>query len=469
MKRWLCKQIFIFSILALLLTSFNSVGEDNTKITPFKIDRHWIYISQQDDFKTFEINEYFYVNNTGETTFNGSFCIWIQNNSIIGAECCNYHPNMACRYNEIGSGECFYLNKTDDNNLFLGNPFLNGNRLSYYGQKETFSITAFSTINTSLKKSTLHFNATIGFPSRSREKENFQGRGVHLTSENLEVGMLPEIDPFMPYNITSIENITIFNNGTNTEIIGFNISDIPKGWTVGIYNNTEKINNISLSPQEHANLILIIKAPSYLASIYVRYTTQIDINGKESTGTFKKRYLYDTKKLTYEVFLLNKDDLEVSDDLILVHDELYWLEEYGRYWFYAKNDDIESNSSTIITMSLIKTPDSQSNLYTILLFLIVIFIIVILILKKTDFFKEKDALQKKDNSSEKLKPKLIKENKERKIKELEEQKKEVLSAIKRVDREFNDKILSKKDYERFRASYKKRAVEILKEIDRLKE
>jgi hypothetical protein len=86
------------------------------------------------------------------------------------------------------------------------------------------------------------------------------------------------------------------------------------------------------------------------------------------------------------------------------------------------------------------------------------------LLKKIDFFKEKKALQKQDISKEKGKfPE------EKRIKELEEQKNKVLSAIKRVEREFEDEIINKKDYERLRAAYKKRAVEILKEIDRLKE
>lgn len=470
MKTLLQKKIFIFASLVLLLIPINAIGEDNTTISPIKIDRHWIYIYQQDDFKTFEINEYFYINNTGETTFNDSFFIWIQNNSIIGADCCNYNPNEACRYNEIGSGECFYLNKTEDNNLFVGYPFLNGNKLSYYGQRETFSINAFSTKNSSLKSSTLHLNATIGVPSRSREQENFQGIGVHLTSENLDVGMLPVIDPHMPFNITTIENITLFNNGTTTEVIDFNISNLSEGWNVEIWDYTGLINNVSLSPQEYVNLTLMIRAPSYLASIYVRYTTQIGIDGDESRGSFIKKYHYDTKKVTYEVYLLNKDDLEVSDELIMVHDELYWLEEYERYWFYAKIDDVSSNSYTMIKMKLINTTGDESNIYTILiLILIVIFIITIALLKKIDFFKGKNAIQKKDISPEKSKLKLIKENKEKRIKELEEQKKEVLSSIKRVEREFKDEILSKKDYERFRTAYKNRAVEILKEIDRLNE
>ena len=69
---------------------------------------------------------------------------------------------------------------------------------------------------------------------------------------------------------------------------------------------------------------------------------------------------------------------------------------------------------------------------------------------------ETKNLQKKEKDSDK---KLI---------ELQEQKKKILSAIKRVESEFKDEIISKEEYEQLRAAYKKRAVKILKEIDRLK-
>ena len=465
MKKCLRKQMFISALLALLLIPTNAVGEDTTKSSPIKIDRHWIYILQLDDLKTFEINEYFYINNTGETAFNDTFYIWIQNNSIISADSCNYTTNMACRYKETRDGECFYLNKTDEDNIYIGYPFLNENKLSYYGQRETFSITAFSITNTSLKNDTLNLNATIGVPSISREQKNFQDIGVHLTSENLNVWMLPVIDLYMPFNITTIENITLFNNGTDTEVIGFSISDLPGGWTAEIWNDTKRLDNVSLSSQEYVNLTLIVKAPSYLASIYVGYISQMGINGDQTKGSFIKRYLYETTKITYEVFLLNKDGVEVSNDLIMIHDELYWIENYGRYWFYAKNEEVQPNSYTTMSMKLEKNTDGKSNIYIILILVfIVILIVVILLLKWLDFFKEKKTLQNQDVSKEKGKF-----TEEKRIKDLEEQKEKVVSAIKRVENEFKDGIISKEDYEQVRASYKKRAVEILKEIDKLRE
>ncbi len=55
------------------------------------------------------------------------------------------------------------------------------------------------------------------------------------------------------------------------------------------------------------------------------------------------------------------------------------------------------------------------------------------------------------------------------IKELEALKDKVLQAIKRVDQELEDGLISKDDHEHIRAGYKKRAVEILKEMDGLKD
>jgi hypothetical protein len=455
----LYRQFFICALLTLLLIPTTSIGE-NTTTGPIKIDRHLIYIFQQDDLKTFYVNEYFIINNTGKSPFNDSFYIWIQNNSIISAECCNYTLNMASRYDEIGCKECFYLDKTHDNNLYVGYPILSENRLSYYGQRESISINVFSTTNASLNKDTLKLNATIGGSSIHREQKNFQGTGLHLTSESLDIGMLQEIDPYMSFNITTIENITLLNNGSDSEIISFNISDLPQGWYAEIWNDTIKINNVSLSPQEYANLKLIIKAPSNLASIYVGYSTQVGLEGDETKGSFIKKYICDTEKVTYEVFLLTIDELEVSEDLKMVHDELFWREEYGRYWFIAKNDEVLPNSYTVISMKLEKTVGDQPNPYIIwILVIIVILIIGILLLKKIDFFKEKVILKKLNNSKKK----------EDRIKELEKQKEKVLSAIKRVEREFEDEIINKEDYEHLRAAYKKRAVEILKEIDRLKD
>lgn len=456
MKVWLCKQILICMFLVLLLIPSAVYGE-NITTSSIKIDGHWIYIFQLDDLNTFEVNEYLHINNTGETTFNDTFKIWIQNNSNIASDCCNYISNMACRYNATGEKECFFLNKFDDTNLYFGYPILSEDRLSYYGQKEFIKITAYSITNPFLENDTLHLNATIGGKSISREQKNFQDNGIHLTSENLDIGMQPIIGLYMLYHIMTIENLTIFNKGIDTEVIGFIINELPQGWAAEIWNDTEKLNNISLSPQEFANLTLVITAPSNIASIYVRYITQINTEGDEVKDIFLKKYLYETTIVSYEVYLSSIDELDVSNDLIMVHDEIFWIEDYERYWFIARSNDVQPNSNTTISIKFEKTDDSQLNPFSIVILIFIIFLIItILLLKRVGFFKEKEVLQKRENYLD------------NRIKELQEQKKKILSAIKRVEQEFKEEIISKEDYEQLRAAYKKRAVKILKEIDRLK-
>jgi len=144
----------------LLLLIPTAVDGENIENNSIKIDGHWIYIFQMDNSNTFEVTEYLYINNTGETPFNDSFYIWIKNNSNIESEYCNHIPNMACRSNSTGEKECFLLNKINDSNLYFGYPILSENSLSFYGQKELFSITAYSITNPSLKNNTLFLNAT---------------------------------------------------------------------------------------------------------------------------------------------------------------------------------------------------------------------------------------------------------------------------------------------------------------------
>ena len=457
MKIRLHKKLLIclFLVLFFLPTAVNG---QNIETGPIKIDGHFITIFQLDELKTFEVNEYLLLNNTGDAVFNDSFYIWIQNNSNIAAKCCNYTSNMACRYNSTADKECFLLDVYNGTNLYFGDPITSENRLSYYGQKETISITAFSITKPTMQNKSIHINATIGGKSIPREKNSIEGNGIYLTTTNQDIGLNPITDTYMPYRIMTIENLTIFNNGTDTEDFGFIVNELQQGWNAEIWKDTVKIENISLSSQESANLNLVITAPSNIASLYVRYTTQIDFNGNDEVDFFIKKYLYDTKLVSFEAYLLSNKGLKVSNDLNMVHDTLFWLEEYERYWFIARGSEVQSNSFTAMSIKSEKTVDNQINPFSIvLLVFIIILIITIIFMRRFGFFKDEDRIEKRE------------EHPDKRINELEEQKKKIFSAIKRVEQEYREEIISKDDYEQLRAAYKKRAVNILKEIDRLKE
>ena len=86
MVKKIFNYLIVFSTFFLLLAPLIVNGEDALSSSPLKIDRHWIYIFQLDNYKTLEVNEYFYINNTGFSPYNKSLNIWIQNNSFIYLE-----------------------------------------------------------------------------------------------------------------------------------------------------------------------------------------------------------------------------------------------------------------------------------------------------------------------------------------------------------------------------------------------
>jgi len=426
MKLQLYKKILISSFFVIIFFPTVINGE-NIETSSIHVDEHRFIIYQLDDLKTFEVQELFYINNTRNATFNDSISIWIQNNSIISTHLCNHTLNMACRYNATGDGECFKLDKLNNTNLYSGNPITSENSLSYYGQKEKLSITAFSITDPYLEKSTIHLNATIGGKSILRKQNSFHDNGIHITSKNQDIGMQPITDIDTPYRIMTIENLTIFNNGTNTEVISFAISGLPQDWVAEIWNDTVKLDNISLFPQEFTNLNLIITAPSYIASIYIRYITQINLDGDEMKDIFIKQYLYETDLVKYNFYIISNYRVDFSKDLKMVHDEFIWREEYRRYWNYATNNGVQPNYYTRISVNLVKADNNQLNPYYVLLLCFIVFLLIaILLLRKIGFFKEKANFQEKS------------------LKELQEQKKKVLSAIKRVEKEYDIRTTTRK-------------------------
>lgn len=467
MKIWFARLIFFISLLNLIFVALPVNAEDiNFLSSKIKIDGHWIYAFQQDDIKTFRIDEYFFINNTGDSVFNDSIYIWIQNNSFILDNICEDSKNSGCRYGPDGCMYCFIINHTG-NNMYVGYPISFENKLSYFMQKESFTINAKYIINNSEYDNILNLNVTLGAFSTARDNDVYQGSGLHITSENADIGMRSMVSIEMPFNISTVEKITLFNNDSDDKLIDLEISNLPDGWNAEIWNETEQINNILLSSQEYKNLTLLISAPSYMATIYIGYVTEL-IEDEEKFGLFEKSYLYNTTNVQYLLYLLSKEKIKISEDITMIHpfsgEEPSWSEEYNRYWYVAQVTDVSPDSKTSFDISLYETKISYDQ-YLIWVLFIIIAIIAALII-----FIKKDAIIGKQNTSKEKQSKEIADKKlnEEKIKELENKKKKVLDAIKRVEHEYDDGLITKENYEKVRDGYKKQAIDILKDIDKLK-
>jgi hypothetical protein len=353
---------------------------------PIVVDEHWIDIFQQVDKTTLEIDEYFFINNTGEEPFSGDFYIWLEGGSEIIAKCCGNTPNMACRYQTGGAMACFNFDKTEEN-VFKGEPFFSNDLISYYNQKEWIRINVYSQENMSYTK-TLDLNVSLGGIPVLRDPESSLGEGpIFFTSDHDVLGIKFELDQNMPNNITVLENLKIINNGTEDVTLNLTIEGIPSGWSAEILNESDPKTDIILSPYEEANLTLKLTVPSYIAPIKVTYLTKIDSQGDEKTkGTFVKQYLYNSERVEYFIFALSEKGVTFSNDLHVVHPtaqgEPELNEEYNRYWYVAQSNNVLADSKSTVTLEWENSQDPLPILAILLLIIIIALLIGVPLIRR---------------------------------------------------------------------------------------
>ncbi len=511
-------------VLLLTIAVLFAPEADAQNADQLKIDENWVTMIQQEDQSAFMTHEYIFLNNSANSIYNGSIAVWIQDDSNILAECCGGASNMACRYREDGYMSCFNFQRSGQN-TYTGNPFYGDNKLSYYGQTGTVTLTGTSNANASLSN-VLILNATIGPLSKPREGEPPAGVLV-LSSANKVIGMRPIIDVYMPHNITTSEKITIYNRLDSSYTVSLTISGVPQDWTAKLMNGSQEVEEIALAPQGSVNLTLVLTAPSHITPIYYGYMTELGETGQENQRRFSKEYTFDTAKIQYQIFTLGKEAPELSDDLVMVHpygtEDPSWNDGYARYWFVAQTmGDALSGSTTEINLKVQgETAPSTREPFPFewLLVIIGIGLIVVAFIARSiprftgvpeeedadwdietiqDEIKELEDLIARVESDlaeglmaettgneilakwradiEELDQEIaeieslqamasIAVASEEDIKRLEEQKSKVLQSLKRVEQEFEEGLISEEEYESIRAGYKKRAVELLKELD----
>jgi hypothetical protein len=364
----------------LLMWAPYSKGDlENLADGPIVVDEHWIDVFQQADKSTLDIDEYLFINNTGDEPYSGDFYIWVDDGSDIIAKCCGNAPNMACRFQTGGAMACFNFAQTEDN-VFKGEPFFSNDIVSYYNQEGQLKIHAQSRENISIKK-TLDLNVIVGGHSVLRAPGNNSDNGpLSITSDRNVIGVDVQLKEDMPNNMTVLEKLQIFNNATDIVILDFAIEGIPLGWSAEILHNSEPKTDINLSPFEEANLILSLTVPSYIAPIKVSYLTKIDKEGDEKIkGTFVKQYLYNSKTVEYFIFALSDRGVTLSNDLRMVHPtsdgEPELNQENNRYWYVAQSFNILADSKSTITLEW----ENQEDVFSILAWILIVIIIALLI------------------------------------------------------------------------------------------
>jgi len=121
MKSKLYTYIIVVFLFSLFLMSKASIGVNiDTSTSSIKVDKLTIDIVQKADINTFKIDQFYYINNTGDDFFNDSFYIWVPDDCNIISDCCDGAANMGCRLDAKDEMWCFNFNKTEFDNIYVG-------------------------------------------------------------------------------------------------------------------------------------------------------------------------------------------------------------------------------------------------------------------------------------------------------------------------------------------------------------
>ena len=495
----------ILLLLILIIHLPNAIATDTTSII---VDKHWIGIFQHDNPNTLTIEEQLFINNTGNQPFTENITLWLPTNSTIQTQCCGNQTNTASRIAHQQCIHCFPLKPTT-NNLYTGLPFTTQNPLSYYHQTHNLNITLTQN-NTPIDTITLKI--TLGTHSTPRNTTTNTTKKLYLTSENQQIGITPIPTLDMHFNISHAETITITNNHTTTQNITLQTSTPPIYWKATFYDNNTPIHNLTIPPQQQKQLQLLITTPSYITPIFIQYTTTLQTHN--NLGTYTKHYLYNTTTATYYFYLLHNTKNQLDENLTQIHPfegQQHWDEHIQRYWFVAQQTNITPQTQTHITINT--QPQKTTLNYTnILLITAAILLIIIVALSFFFYLKQKNKKQTttppttptpnkeqlqqliqridKDKTKgildqktaqelkadyeqqlKKLEQKHLQQNQHLKqqLQALQQQKKNVFDAIKKLDHEHENHEITEENYHKLRAAYKDKAMKLLQEIDQLKE
>jgi biopolymer transport protein ExbD len=459
----------------LISAPFSKGDHEDIAEGPIVVDEHWVDVIQREDKTTLEVDEFFFINNTGTEPYSGDFYLWLDDKSEIIAKCCGNAPNMACRYQNGGSMACFDFGITEEN-IFKGGPFFSNDLISYYNQNEWIRIIAQSRDNISYT-STINLNVILGGSSVLRDPEgNISEVPILFTSDHDVLGISFELDKNMPNNITVFENLKIMNNGTKDVSMNFTLDGIPMGWSAEILNYSDPKTDITLSPLEEANLTLKLIVPSYIAPIRVSYITKIESEDNDETkGTFVKQYLYDSKRVEYFIFALSDKGVTISSDLRVVHPtaqgEPELNEKYNRYWYVAQSFNVLADSKSTITLDWENSQDPLPILAILLLAIIIALLIGVPLVRRSRNMTKNSGNEAMDSSADKAAVSvLVGESNKRKIDDKKPQtrqkteKKSKMTGEKRVQSlkmlinrlevDHKDGILSDQTYEELDNKYK---------------
>jgi len=320
--------------------------EGNLRISGYDADA-----VRSDDHRSLAVSETYFFNNSGRERFSGNITLWMQPNAFVSTTLCGGVRNQVARVEVSTQITCFNLTAVDAE-VFTVRPFDAGQYLSYFGENHTLSLNVTTTNTTASGE--MRFNATIG-PVRTTPGTATVGN-LTLQASSVQFGKMATITWGPLRNLSLLQDVRIENTGGQDEVVDLALEELPPGWIGAVRRSGQPVTRVSLAAGANLTVQLNVSAPSHLIHIFLEYTIQ---GAETSSGayalTLQRLFPYNASYALIFLYTL-KEDVVTTTGGLEPHQAPRWNETFGRYRYTVIGYNLVAGSVPTITITWVPPP-----------------------------------------------------------------------------------------------------------------
>ncbi|MCJ2556625.1 MAG: hypothetical protein LN415_05890 [Candidatus Thermoplasmatota archaeon] len=480
------------------------------------VDLHEIDMVQMTNNTAFLVVERAYFNNTGESEFNDTLHSWLPVRSrVISMACGDNSSTTVMRRVDMTGYKCYDFSRdVTDENVIAFTAFEENETLSYFGQNATLVLNASNGNGTSWHS--VPVNITVGWGNESRfSTPSGQGLRINASDERMDAVQLSASQTV----ISASHLINVTSQSLWNETVSFSVDGLPLGWEAHVRNDTAEIDTVDLEPNETRTLTFVVELPPHKMLMEFLYILYLEPSGDvKKSATYEQSFLYNVTD--YSLWLFSRDGSTVSSpaNYSHIHHPLWTLPDWLHSIYIFDPDWSESEADF---HEIIASPSAGDSLQVVIewekevgegfplwilaaiVVLIVSAIVLVFMWKRSREPEEKEETEEPSERPEAVKGRReeiaeslreaeatfaaghiskpfyedLKSKYEGELDEVEGQqedpeivalkgeKEKLLRAIKGLQRKRDEGEISESAFQRLVEDYKKRAIDIMKQID----
>ncbi len=479
-----------------MLSIAETVEADGIDTHGFTIDVYAINMEQMADHTSYAVTERIYFNNTGDSPFNGTLHSWLPLNATVFSSMCPSPSDTIVRVVGLNDSRCYPFTRLISNEEIIEFSPFGGDMLSYFGQTAMLQLNGSNANGSSWHS--IPINITVGMGNKTRASSPLS-QGITITAPQEQMDTRLNSTSIIPDWIVANQTMNFSSEVPWNQTINLTIDGLPMGWTARMYDDDSEVGNITLQSYENKTLEFVVEVPSYKLVAEIPYALNLEATGgARKTAVFEQGFLYNISDYSLWLFASNGTDVTVPSDYV------HWQHGGLQMDFHAIIGVASAGESIQITIEwggVTEAGFSPLLLAAIALLILVVVVFVFLMRRKKEP-KEEDVgeepespgvgMERRQEVLESLKEaeiafaqghlsegfyKDLKSKYKAELEEIEkapedpellalrEEKGKLLGALKGLQKKREDRKISEDAYRRLEKDYKKRAIEIMKQID----